>query len=431
MANKPHYRVTQDGLVSMVSGMGTARDKGGSAVYVDTVLTPQEAMNAYHASALVRRVVDLPAEDAVREWRNWQAESAEIGKVEAEEKRLRLQGKVYESRRAARLDGESALLIGADITQPEEPLDPRRATRGGLKYLIELGKDDFAPVEIDQDVMSPTFGQPKMYRLADGVAIHPSRLAIFRGIAPRAGLQSYSADHRGRSVLSGMVDDVKRVDEVAGNILSLVYEAKVDVFGIPDLMTNMSTRGEQWTAEVLRRLNLAATGKGLSGSLVMDANETYEQKTASFGGLHEILDRMMQLASAASGIPMTLLFGMSPGGLNASGDADTRGYYDRVKVQQTLYMQPAMSVLDECLIWSALGSRPDDLHYTWAPLWQPTTKERAETGKIIADTHKIARDMDVLPPEVLGRSLVNGLTEAGAAPGLEGYVADYFESEDE
>ncbi|MBO29097.1 MAG: hypothetical protein CML61_10155 [Rhodobacteraceae bacterium] len=263
------------------------------------------------------------------------------------------------------------------------------------------------------------------------MAIHPSRLAIFRGIAPRAGLQNYSADHRGRSVLSGMVDDVKRVDEVAGNILSLVYEAKVDVFGIPDLMTNMSTRGEQWTAEVLRRLNLAATGKGLSGSLVMDANETYEQKTASFGGLHEILDRMMQLASAASGIPMTLLFGMSPGGLNASGDADTRGYYDRVKVQQTLYMQPAMSVLDECLIWSALGSRPDDLHYTWAPLWQPTAKEQAETGKIIADTHKIARDMDVLPPEVLGRSLVNGLTEAGAAPGLEGYVADYFESEGE
>ncbi|MBO29658.1 MAG: hypothetical protein CML61_13040, partial [Rhodobacteraceae bacterium] len=141
MANKPHYRVTQDGLVSMVSGMGTARDKGGSAVYVDTVLTPQEAMNAYHASALVRRVVDLPAEDAVREWRNWQAGVAEIGKVEAEEKRLRLQGKVYESRRAARLDGESALLIGADLAQPEEPLDPRRATRGGLKYLIELGKD--------------------------------------------------------------------------------------------------------------------------------------------------------------------------------------------------------------------------------------------------------------------------------------------------
>lgn len=423
MTDKPRYRVTQDGLVSMTSGMGTGRDKGGSAVYVDTVMTPQQAMDAYHASALVRRVVDLPAEDAVREWRNWQAESAQISDVEAEEKRLGVQIKTFEARRMARLDGEAAILIGADLRQPEKPLDPRRASGGGLKYLVTLGKEDFNPDEIDQNVMSPTFGQPVMYRMADGVAVHPTRLAVFKGIAPRAGLQRYSSDHRGRSVLAGMVDDVKRVDEVAGNILSLVYEAKVDVFGIPDLMANMATRGEVWTSEILRRLTLAATGKGISGSLVMDANETYEQKSASFGGLPEILDRMMQLASASSGIPMTLLFGMSPAGMNATGDADTRGYYDRVKVQQTLHMQPAMSVLDECLIWSALSSRPDDLHYNWAPLWMPTAKERAETGKIIADTHKTALDMG-LPINALAQSLVNGLTEAGAAPGLEGYMAD-------
>ena len=327
----------------------------------------------------------------------------------------------------ARLDGEAAILIGADVNQPEKALEPRRVARSGLKYLVTLAKDDFIPDDIDRDVQSPRFGRPTMYRLADNTPIHPSRLAVFQGIAPRAGLHRQGIDHRGRSVLSGLLNDVKRVDEVAGNILSLVYEAKVDVFGIPDLMANMQSRGDQWTSEMLRRLTLAATGKGINGSLIMDAKETYAQKGASFGGLPEILDRMMQLTSAASGIPMTLLFGMSPGGLNATGDADTRGYYDRVKVQQSLHMQPAMSVLDECLIWSALGSRPDDLFYDWAPLWMPTAKERAETGKIIAETHEKLADME-LPIAAIQKSVVNGLTEAGAAPGLEGYMAEDLEA---
>jgi len=97
---------------------------------------------------------------------------------------------------------------------------------------------------------------------------------------------------------------------------------------------------------------------------MLDALEEYASKSASFGGLPDILDRFMQLASAAVGIPMTLYFMISPGGLNATGASDTRAYYDKVKVEQTLRMQPAMSVLDECVIWSALNERPADLHYT-------------------------------------------------------------------
>ena len=48
-------------------------------------------------------------------------------------------------------------------------------------------------------------------------------------------------------------------------------------------------------------------------------------------------------------------------------------------------MQPAMSVLDECLIRDALGSRPEEIHYRWNPLRQETPKERAEVFKMVAD----------------------------------------------
>lgn len=123
------------------------------------------------------------------------------------------------------------------------------------------------------------------------------------------------------------------------------------------------------------------------------------------------------------GIPMTLLFGMSPGGLNASGASDTRGYYDAIRVHQTMRVEPAIYGLDECLVRSALGARPDDVHYNWRSLWQPTAKEKAEVGKIIADTI-VAMD-GFLADEVRASTAVNALTESGAFPGLEAAVLEY------
>lgn len=224
-------------------------------------------------------------------------------------------------------------------------------------------------------------------------------------------------------MLKGGLDAIKRVDEAAGNVASLIFEAKVDVFGIPDLMQNLATRGDEYTQEILKRLTLAATAKGINGMLIKDALETYEQKSASFGTLDTLIDRFMQLCSAAYGIPMTLLFGMSPGGLNASGASDTRGYYDAIRVHQTMRVEPAIYGLDECLVRSALGSRPDDVHYNWRSLWQPTAKEKAEVGKIIADT--IVSLDGLLADEVRASTAVNALTESGAFPGLEAAVLEY------
>ncbi|MDZ7904611.1 MAG: DUF1073 domain-containing protein [Cypionkella sp.] len=177
---------------------------------------------------------------------------------------------------------------------------------------------------------------------------------------------------------------------------------------------------------LLGRLTLAATGKGISGALIMDADEQYEQKSASFGGLPDIMDRFAQLASAATGIPMTLLFGMSPGGLNASGDADIRGYYDRVKVVQSLHMSPAMEILDQCLVRSALGDYPSGLHYNWRSLWQPTAKDRADVGNTLMTALERLNNMGVVPMEAIGEAAVNGLTESGAFPGLEAAVAGRY-----
>jgi hypothetical protein len=90
-----------------------------------------------------------------------------------------------------------------------------------------------------------------------------------------------------------------------------------------------------------------------------------------------------------------------------------------------------MTVLDECLIRAALGSRPPDVFYNWRSLWQPTAKERADIGKITAETIKAIDDTGLLPDEVMGKVAVNMLTEAGVAPGLESEMDEWLQANPE
>ena len=418
-----------DGLVNLVSGMGTSRDKAGQASYTVARLDDLQLVNAYKASSLARRVIDMPAEDACREWREWQADKDSIGIIEAEEKRLGVQRKILKAQKFARLFGGSALFIGTGDTDLTKPLRHDTIRKGGLRYLTMLTMRDLTPGPLSSDLTDEAFGLPRYWVLnttgQTGLQVHPSRVVIFNGQEPLGDYDIATHTGWGSSVLDGGLDAVKRVDEIAGNILSLVYEAKVDVIKIPDFMRNLSTRGDEYAAEMIRRLTLAATGKGINGAMILDSLEEYEQKSASFGTLDTILDRFMQLTSAAHGIPMTLLFGMSPGGMNATGASDVRGYYDRIKVQQSLVMEPAMYVLDEVLIRSALGNRPDDLHYNWRSLWQPTDKERAEVGKLLVDALVALDGMEIVPGAAISKAAINALTESGAFPGLEAAVDEF------
>lgn len=420
-----------DGLVNLTSGMGTSRDKASQATYTKATFDSEKVLNAYANSSFVQRAVDMPSEDAVRQWRDWQADSTDITFIEAEEKRLNLKMKVLEALRLSRLVGGAAILIGNGDKDPREPIDWENMEMGGIKYLTVLSRDDITAGLVEDDVMSEGYGKPKYWYFTTSTGgmqqVHPSRLAFFYGVPPLITTSRNNNDGWGYSDIAGKLDRIIAVEELASNISSLVYEAKIDVFKIPKLMKNLSERGVKYEQEVLSRLSLASLGKSNTGSLLMDGDEEYEQKSFTFGGLHEIMDRMMQLASGATGIPVTLFFGISPGGLNATGDADIRNYYDRVSVYQETRMTPGMRVLDECLIRSAIGERPNDLHYEWASLWQTSDEEKVENGKTLAETFKILAEMGTYELEVIGMALANALTENGSAPGLEELLAEFGE----
>ncbi|HID7838867.1 anti-CBASS protein Acb1 family protein [Stenotrophomonas maltophilia] len=418
-----------DGLINVVANLGTPRDKAASTFYGLPTLSEQEADNAYRGTWLAKKVIDIPAMDSCRKWRGWSADQEQISAIEAEEKRLGLQQKVLKAMIRARLTGGAALYIGTGHSDPMLPLKPEAVGKGGIRHINVLSKRVLQAGELDLDPESPGYGLPAFYILSSGsagqVQIHPSRLVILHGSEkpdPEFGI----SDGWGDSVLLAISKAIKDADASAANIASLVFEAKVDVIKIPNFMSMLAD--EEYEKQILQRLQLAAMAKGINGALLLDAGEEYEQKQAQFGGLVDLLMGFLQLTAGASDIPMTRLLGQSPGGLNASGESDLRNYYDRISSNQELVLQPALQVLDECLIRSALGSRPAEVFYNWRSLWQTTDTERAAIGKTTAETIKTISETRLLPDEVMSTVAVNMLTEAGVAPGLEAEMLEYGKS---
>jgi hypothetical protein len=418
-----------DGLRNIVANLGTDRDKAAHSYYYNTTIADDQLVAMYRTSAIARNVVDLPAEDATREWREWQADAEQITAIEAEEKRLGLQGKTMQNIKRARLFGGAAIYIGTRDLDASKPLDPARIGKGGLQYLAVLNRSEITAGAIQRDPRLPGFGKPVTYRMnpATGasVEIHPSRLVI--AVGEEVPDDRYSAHPGwGDSTLNATISAVRNLDATIANVASLVFEAKIDVIGINGFNEGLRSGGSEYEAVVIARTGLTARGKGINGALLMDSDDTYDQKTASFATLPDIIDRFMQMVAAAAGVPMTRLFGIAAAGMNATGAGDEKVYFDRVRVMQTLDLDPAMEILNECLIRSALGNRPPELHWTWRPLFQPTAKERADMGKVLVDSVKVLYDMDILPQEALADTIVNTLTESGAFPGLEGKVKEFF-----
>ena len=420
-------RYLSDKLVNLVANLGTDRDKSSGTTYGPALMTDEELINAYRGSWLPRKIVEVPALDACRKWRNWQADKSQIEKIEAEEKRLGIKAKVLDAMIKARLFGGAAVFIGTGDRDLSKELNPDRIKAGGVKYLTVMTRRNLHPTELEQDPQSPRYGKPKAYTLAGtsiGMEIHPSRLMEFIGAPhPDAELAAGTEQGWGDSVLLAVMEAVKHADATMANIASLIFEAKVDVIRIPDFMQNMQDKA--YEKLILERLRLAAMAKGINGTLILDKEEEYESKSASFGTLPDILDRFLQVVSGAADIPATRMLSQSPGGLNATGDSDLRNYYDRVQALQELGISPAMSVSDECLIRSALGSRPPEIHYIWAPLWQSTAKERSDIGKTTADTIKVLKDSALFPDEALSKAAVTLLVENGVVPGLESAIAQF------
>lgn len=413
-----------DGLRSLISSLGDpGRDKAAGLRHVDAIVADDQLIAAYRSDWISKKVVDIPADDALRKWRTWGGEARNA--LVREEERLGLQAKTSEALIQARLLGGAAIYFGVAGQDPAEPLEIDRVGQGQLEYLTVLTRRELTAGDIGRDPFSPYYGRPEMYEVSGNVAraqIHPSRLALFSG-DPRADRGVGANLGWDESVLIAVDTIVKQTLGTFANTSSLVHEANIDVVSIPDLaMTAASPAGEQ---NLLRRFQLVALSKSINGMMLLDKEEDYQRRSASFANLPELMEAFARFCAAAADIPATRFLAQSPSGLIATGESDMDNYHDKIGAIQSLEIRPALRNLDACMARSALGTVPEDLDYDWTPLQQLNELELATLGKTICEQIKMLAELHgggAFSAQEIRELAVHKLAESGAMPHIETVV---------
>lgn len=412
-----------DTLANVVSGLGTAKDKKTFDQFIFLPHSRAELDAAHRGDWLARKIVEIPAYDMTRQWRDWKAEKNQIEVIENEEKRLGIQRKVNDALVYAALYGGGALFLGFGDSDTSRPA-PKTVGRQGLKYVHAVNRYEIGVGSIIRDVTSPWFGEPEFYQMADGTGtmldIHPSRVVPF--IGARRADKDINTEFWGDSRLEAVYDAIHHAALANSGIASLISEAKLDVIKIPRLSENLSS--DDYSSRLTKRFSLANQMKSLVNALVIDSEEEWSQKQISFANMPEVMREFLNVVCGAADIPATRLLGMSPGGLNSTGESDTRNYYDRLSGDQNVTLTPTIARLDDALISSALGNRPADIWFEWSPLWQESQKEKAETAKAKAEATAIYQKSGLIPVDALAKGVQNQLSEDGIYPGLDDAIAE-------
>lgn len=411
-----------DRLTNVMSGMGTTIDKRTAGFYAFAPVMGPEAEAGYRGSWLIRKIIDIPPFDMTREWRDWQAEDTAIEAIEAEERRLQLKAKCQRALVLARLFGGSAMILGTTDDEADKPLNAKRVGKGDLAYIHVMSRYQITEGEPRLDPADPWFGQPKFYTLTSGntvqVRLHPSRVVPFIGQrSPEGGFLPSVSWLWGDPIMQSIAEAVKNADLAQSGFASLIDRAAVDVIKLKDLMSIVgTTEGEE---KVSARLAAASMGKSNFRSLVLDTEDEWAQMQVNWSGIPEALGAFLQVPAAAADIPITRLLGQSPKGLQSTGDGEERDYHSMVRARQHELLEPALDIIDEVLIRSALGNRPPDIYWEFAPLGGVTEKDAAAIEKQRAETVKLYADTGLIPDSALAAMAKNGIVESGRWPGSE------------
>lgn len=420
------FAYVKDSLVNFVSGLGTGKDKSTHNQYGLNTLNFGQLELAYRGDWIAGKLVDIPAEDATREWRSWQADKNQISALEAEEQRLGLQEKTLHALIADRLYGGGGIVMGVDGAGDwHEPLDINRVKKGSLKYLHAVDRQEITAGQLSTDLLSPYYGLPEYYQVNSqtlgSVMIHPSRVVRF--VTRKLPSRRLATDGWGDSILQRLDAAIKNAGLSSEGIATMINEASVDVIRIPDFMSNIGTA--EYKGRLLERFALANTSKSMVNALILDKEEEWQRITQNFSGLPDMIRVYLMIAAGAGDVPATRFLSQSPNGMDATGDNDLRNYYDNVRSQQKNRIGPTLSTLDEVLIRSALGDRPQEVYYNWKPLWQPTQSEKADnllkTSQALANIYNTG----YVPDEVMSTAVQNMLIEDGSFPGIESAIDDY------
>lgn len=407
--------VRNDGWMNVLTGLGVCgRDKKENAFFrLTQIFNRSELDQMYRSDGVLRLIIDIFAQEMLRQ--GWELEGDAQGKIVGKLEELKVNEAMGNLIKWARLFGGSICIMGiADGLPLDQPVDERTLRDVQWLRVFDRYQAYSRDGTFESDLNSPNYGFPNVYTVNDNRTgavffVHYSRILRmdWNVLPPR--WQNFNQGW-GDPLIQTIYEELRNYETAFSSSATIMQDFVNSVLYVPNLTQIMASQcGDN---DVIKRLNILNLAKGVTNTAILDGDERYEKLTTNVVGIADLIDRFMLALSAVTRIPVTLLFGRSPAGLNATGESDVRNFYDAVKQEQESKLRGALEKLIRYIMISKDGPfngvEPEEWSLQFIPLWQNTEEQEALTRKTIAETDALYIDRGVLTPDEVAISRFGG-----------------------
>ena len=264
------------------------------------------------------------------------------------------------------------------------------------------------------DPLAADYFEPRAWYV-QSTLVDASRLLVFRQNTPPLLLKA-AYNFFGVPAVQIALDYVAHFTQTRESAAKLLKKFSTTVFKTD--ISRLLYGGD--AAQAKARIGQFAAQRDNDGVAVLDyESEAMEQLNTPLSGVDVIVRQALELLAVVWRIPAVKLFGISPAGLNATGESDMQNFYDFIASRQGKVFAAPLERLLKVVQLSVAGAVDPAVTYAFVPLWEMTAREKADRDKVLADTDAVYLDRGVISEEEARNALAAqpGGRYAGIDPG--------------
>lgn len=340
----------------------------------------------YRDNWIVQNIVTTIPDDIIRKWYELKTsvDPEYIDKFKRLERKTHLRKKLALGMYWGRLYGGAAGIIlikgQDDLSQPLD-LDAIMPDSFLGLQILDRWTGVYPSGQLVTDSEDSDYGLPEYYTIRQDerlvANVHHSRVVRFIG-RELPWLEQVTEQYWGESEIEAIYAEIVRRDNVAANIAGLTFRANLDYMEADGLDQLLGTGNAEMQRRFWNTMQAQSVMESNFGMRILNKGDVIHNRQYTFTGLPEVYDRVMMDVAGAARTPVTKLFGRSPAGLNATGEADLNNYYDYIDSVRENYFRDILEKLLPIMALSCWGKIPDDLDIDFPPMREADASELAD-----------------------------------------------------
>jgi len=395
-------KIKNDGWSNLFTGIGTDKDpRTYTSVSSRTFMTEVELIDLYTDNGFAKKIVNRYVTDMLRERFTINGDDDNLIITKLDE--IRAWKQLEKLLRWNRLFGGAVCVMRIDDgNELDKPLNLTTIKTLEMLRVYDRFRVSWTQSDLYNDPKNKNYGNVEYYWISpiNGLRfrVHETRCLVLDGEDTPDYTRQLNQGW-GTSFLQQCYDQLRDIGAIYPALATIIDGFITGTITMQNL-TEMLAAGKE---DVIKaRLNLLDLSKHVLNTLLLDERETFDKKASTVSGLSDIVDKFLQALSLVSSMPLRILLGQQSGGLNNTGEGETRDWYDQIAADQTFTFSPVLEKLIKVIMLAKQdgfnGIELNDWFVEFNPLWQMSDKENSEIRKLNAESDNLYISNGVLYP---------------------------------